>query len=328
MSEMTYNRCGRSGLLFPTVSMGLWYNYGEPDCTETARRMLQFAWDRGISHFDLANIYGPPKGEAERFFGKMLREDFGGLRDQMLISTKAGWPMWEGPYGDLGSRKHLISSLEQSLARIGLEYVDIFYHHRPDTGTPLEETMGALDQVVRQGKALYVGISGYNMEQTRQALRILNKLGTPCLIHQPLFNLFTRGPARQLFPLLEREGVGCIPYSPLAQGLLSDRYLGGSAPKDSRAAKPHGYLKTAALTERKLAILHALNKLAARRGQSLAVMSLAWVLQHPCVTSVLIGASCVEQIEANLACMDSPAFADSELREIADLVGSDTEGRG
>ena len=328
MSAMTYNRCGRSGLELPAVSLGLWYNFGEPDCPGVARDMLRLAWDRGITHFDLANIYGPPKGQAERFFGKVLLEDFPGKRDQMILSTKAGWPMWDGPYGDLGSRKHLIASLDQSLARMGLEYVDIFYHHRPDTGTPLEETMGALDHAVRQGKALYVGISGYNAEQSRQALRILNKLGTPCLIHQPLFNLFTRGPAKELFPLLEREGVGCIPYSPLAQGLLTDRYLGGSAPADSRAAKPHGYLKEAALTDRKLGILNALNDLAARRGQSLAAMSLAWVLQHGAVTSVLIGASHPGQIEANLACLDSPAFSDSELQEILDIVQDEAEGRG
>ena len=327
MGSMAYNRCGRSGLQLPAVSLGLWYNYGEPDCPETARSMLRHAWDRGITHFDLANIYGPPKGEAERFFGKMLQEDFCGLRDQMVISTKAGWPMWNGPYGDWGSRKHLIASLDQSLARMGLEYVDIFYHHRPDTMTALEETLGALDYIVRQGKALYVGISSYNAEQTRQAGRILKNLGTPCLIHQPLYNIFSRGPERELFPLLEKEGIGCIPFSPLAQGLLTDRYLQGEVSADSRAAKPHGYLKKAALTRRKLGILRKLNGVAARRGQSLAAMSLAWVLRQPAVTSVLIGASRLDQIEANLACLGSPEFPDEDLNEILSAVQDECEGR-
>ena len=325
---MTYRRCGRSGLKLPQISLGLWYNFGGPDNPETALDMLRFAWDSGITHFDLANIYGPPKGEAERFFGNILRHEFDGHRDQMVISTKAGWPMWDGPYGDFGSRKHLISSLDQSLSRMGLEYVDIFYHHRPDTCTPLEETMGALDHCVRQGKALYAGVSGYNAEQSRQAFRILNRLGTPCLIHQPLFNLFSRGASSNLFPLLEKEGVGCIPYSPLAQGLLTDRYLKGFAPSDSRAAKPHGYLKEDALTTRKLEILHSLNEMALSRGQTLAAMCLAWVCQHRVVTSVLIGASHPRQIESNLQALNSPEFSEQEIQSILDIVQNENEDRG
>jgi L-glyceraldehyde 3-phosphate reductase len=328
MGDMRYTRCGRSGLMLPAVSLGLWYNYGEPDCPDTARAILRFAWEQGITHFDLANIYGPPKGDAERFFGNILRAEFKGLRDQMVISTKAGWPMWDGPYGDCGSRKHLIASLDQSLARMGLEYVDIFYHHRPDPETPLEETMAALGQIVRQGKALYVGISSYNTEQTRQAMRILRKQGTPCLIHQPLYNIFSRGPERELFPLLEKEGIGCIPFSPLAQGLLTDRYLQGKLPVNSRVVKPHGYLKKEALTTAKLAILHQLNDFAGHRGQSLAAMSLAWVLHQSAVTSVLIGASCVDQVEANLACLESPSFSSDELEEILAIVQNEGEDRG
>ncbi len=325
---MTYHRCGRSGIMLPALSLGLWYNFGAPDSPENASSMLRFAWDRGITHFDLANIYGPPKGEAERFFGQVLRGDFKGLRDQMVISTKAGWPMWDGPYGNFGSRKHLVASLDQSLGRMGLEYVDIFYHHRPDVDTPLDETMAALDQVVRQGKALYVGVSSYNAEQTRQSVQILRKMGTPCLIHQPLYNLFSRGAERELFPLLEKEGIGCIPFSPLAQGLLTDRYLRGGIPQDSRVAKPHGYLKEAALTKRKLGILHALNEIATRRGQSLAEMSLGWVLHQPAVTSVLMGASRVEQMEINLGCLSGPVFSSEEHREILELLQDETEGRG
>ena len=320
--------CGISGLTLPRVSLGLWYNYGAPDDVVNAKQMLKFAWDHGITHFDLANIYGPPKGEAERFFGKVLREEFQGYRDQMVISTKAGWPMWEGPYGDGGSRKHLVASLDQSLQRLGLEYVDIFYHHRPDTSTPLEETMRALDHIVRQGKALYVGLSSYNAEQSRQAFKILRKLGTPCLIHQPLYNMFTRGAERELFSLLEREGVGCIPFSPLAQGLLSDRYLTGQIPQDSRAASSHGYLKSDAITERKLRILKALDRIAIERGESLACMSLAWVLRQKAVTSVLIGASRVSQIEENLKCLNSSPFSEDQLSAIANIVSDETEGRG
>ena len=325
---MRASSCGKSGLKLPRVSLGLWYNYGSTDSSEVAKEMLQFAWESGINHFDLANIYGPPKGEAESFFGKVLKEEFRGLRDQMVISTKAGWPMWEGPYGDGGSRKHLIASLDQSLGRLGLDYVDIFYHHRPDTSTPLEESMMALDHLVRQGKALYVGISSYNAEQSRQAFKILKKLGTPCLIHQPLYNMFTRGAERELFPLLEREGVGCIPFSPLAQGLLSDRYLSGSVPSDSRAASSHGYLKEDAITERKLKILRGLNTIAANRDESLACMSLAWVLRQKAVTSVLIGASRVSQIEENLKCLNSPPFSEDQLQEISEIISDEKEGRG
>ena len=325
---MVSGRCGVSGLKLPRLSLGLWYNYGELDDNAVSLSMLKCAWDQGISHFDLANIYGPPKGEAERYFGEILRGEFRGLRDQMVISTKAGWPMWEGPYGDGGSRKHLVASLDQSLQRMGLEYVDIFYHHRPDTSTPLEETMGALDYLVRQGKALYVGVSSYNAEQSRQAFRILRRLGTPCVIHQPLYNLFTRGAERELFPLLEKEGVGCIPFSPLAQGLLSGRYLSGVIPSDSRAASPHGYLKSAALTERKLNILRGLNEVAQGRGESLSCMALAWVLRQKAVTSVLLGASRVEQIEENIGCLNSAEFSEDELDEIDRIVSDESEGRG
>ena len=325
---MIYTRCGRSGLMLPSVSLGLWFNYGEPDCPDTARAILRFAWEQGITHFDLANIYGPPKGDAERFLGNVLRSDFKGLRDQMVISTKAGWPMWDGPYGNFGSRKHLIASLDQSLARMGLEYVDIFYHHRPDPETPLEETMAALSQIVRQGKALYVGISSYNAEQTRQAMRILRKQGTPCIIHQPLYNIFSRGPERELFTFLKKEGIGCIPFSPLAQGLLTNRYLQSELPMGSRMLKPHGYLKKEALTTKKLDILHELNHFASQRGQSLAAMSLAWVLRQSAVTSVLIGASRVDQVEANLACLESPPFSDDELEKILAIVQTEEESRG
>lgn len=325
---MKYNHCGRSGLKLPLLSLGLWYNYGTSDNQKVAREMLTFAWDKGITHFDLANIYGPPKGAVEKFFGKVLGEELQGLRDQMIISTKAGWPMWEGPYGDGGSRKHLISSLDQSLQRLGVDYVDIFYHHRPDTSTPLEESMMALDSMVKSGKALYVGISSYNTEQSRQAFKLLKKLGTPCLIHQPLYNMFTRGPERELFPLLEREGVGCIPFSPLAQGLLSDRYLNGMIPEDSRAASPHGYLKSEAITDRKLRILSKLNEIAQERNESLACMSLAWVMRQKAVTSVLIGASRVSQIKENLESLNSSAFTDDQLDRITRIIDDETEGRG
>lgn len=325
---MQYFACGKSGLKLPRVSLGLWNNFGETDCKKVAKEMITFAWDNGITHFDLANIYGPPKGEAESFLGKVLKEEFLGKRDQMVISTKAGWPMWEGPYGDGGSRKHLIASLDQSLERLGLDYVDIFYHHRPDTSTPLEESMMALDHLVRQGKALYAGISSYNAEQSRQAFKILRKLGTPCSIHQPLYNMFTRGPERELFPLLEREGIGCIPFSPLAQGLLSDRYLNGEIPADSRAASPHGYLKSEAITDRKLRILKKLDELAQERNESLACMSLAWVLRQKAVSSVLIGASRVSQIKDNLQCLNSSPFTEDQLDRITQIIDDEQEGRG
>ena len=324
---MEYRRCGKSGLHLPRLSLGLWHNYGAPDDPGIAREMLRFAWDKGITHFDLANIYGPPKGEAERFFGKMLREEFAGMRDQMVISTKAGWPMWDGPYGDWGSKKHLVASLDQSLQRMGLDYVDIFYHHRPDTGTPLEETMGALDLIVRQGKALYVGISSYNAEQSRQAFKILRRLGTPCLIHQPLYNMFSRGGEGELFTLLEKEGVGCIPFSPLAQGLLSGRYLLGKVPEGSRAAKSHGYLQAGALTARKLEILHRLDELAQQRGETLAIMALAWILQQTAVTSILLGASQTFQIQENLACLQSQGFSGEDKDFVERILAGETERR-
>jgi L-glyceraldehyde 3-phosphate reductase len=312
---MPYKRCGRSGLKLPAVSLGLWHNFGGVDDFEQARLMLHRAFDLGITHFDLANNYGPPYGSAEETFGRVLREDLRPYRDELVISTKAGWDMWPGPYGDFGSRKYLLASLDQSLARTGLDYVDIFYHHRPDPETPLEETMGALDAAVRQGKALYVGISAYSAEETRRAAGVLRGLGTPCLIHQPRYNLFDRAAEDGLLTVLEEEGIGCIPFSPLAQGLLTDRYLDG-IPADSRAAKPHGYLKANAITKDVLARVRRLHDVARVRGQSVAQLALAWVLRQPAVTSVLIGASRVKQIEECFGALRNLAFTERELEEI------------
>jgi L-glyceraldehyde 3-phosphate reductase len=312
---MPYNRCGRSGLKLPAISLGLWHNFGGVDDYANARAMAHRAFDLGITHFDLANNYGPPYGSAEETFGRILKESLGQYRDELIISSKAGWDMWPGPYGDWGSRKYLLASLDQSLRRLGLEYVDIFYHHRPDPDTPLEETMGALDAAVRQGKALYAGISAYAPGATTRAAAMLRDLGTPCLIHQPRYSMFHRSVEQGLLAVLEEEGIGCIVFSPLAQGLLTDRYLHG-IPDDSRAAKPHGYLKRAAVTDDVVARVRALDAIARERGQSLAQMALAWVLRHTTVTSAVVGASRVAQIEDCVAALANPGFTDDELARI------------
>ena len=317
-ASMTYNRCGRSGLKLPGISLGLWHNFGGVDQFENGRAMLRRAFDLGITHFDLANNYGPPPGSAETTFGEIMRQDLAPYRDELIISSKAGYLMWPGPYGEWGSRKYLIASLDQSLRRMGLEYVDIFYHHRPDPDTPMEETMAALDQIVRSGKALYAGISNYPAEQTRQAARILRALGTPCLIHQPSYNMLNRWIEDGLLAALRDESVGSIVFSPLAQGMLTDRYLAG-IPEDSRAAKG-GFLKPAQITEDKLAKVRRLNDLAQARGQTLAQMSLAWVLRHPEVTSALIGASRTEQIEDAVGALQNRVFADKELASIEQIL--------
>jgi len=317
--EMSYTRCGVSGVQLPKISLGLWHNFGEPDDFDMARSMLRRAFDLGITHFDLANNYGPPNGAAETTFGKLLKQDFTAYRDELLISTKAGWDMWPGPYGDHGSRKYLIASLDQSLKRMGLEYVDIFYHHRPDTGTPLEETMGALDQIVRSGKALYVGISSYNPEQTRQAAKILRDLGTPCLIHQPKYNMFHRLPEKGLFQELKKNGMGSIVFSPLAQGVLTDRYLSGF-PEDSRAVRDGRYLKPEFIKDTQLDKVRALKKIADQRGQNVAQLAIAWVLRHDEVTSALIGASKVSQIEEAVVALDQTDFDETELTAIETVL--------
>jgi L-glyceraldehyde 3-phosphate reductase len=319
-ASMQYRRCGRSGLKLPALSLGLWHNFGGVDVMENARDILHLAFDRGITHFDLANNYGPPPGSAEENFGRILKRDFHGYRDELIISSKAGYLMWAGPYGEWGSKKYMISSLDQSLKRMGLDYVDIFYHHRPDPDTPLEETMGALDLIVRQGKALYVGISNYHPEEAARALKILNELGTPCLIHQPKYSMFERWVEQEgLLDLLEQEGVGCIPFSPLAQGMLTNKYLKG-IPADSRAAKSHGFLQEEELTEDKLAKIQALNALAGERGQSLAQMALAWLLKDDRVTSVLIGASRPEQLANSLECLNNLHFSEDELQKIENIL--------
>ena len=318
---MKYNRCGRSGLLLPAISIGLWHNFGGVDIFENGRKIIRRAFELGITHFDLANNYGPPPGSAEENFGSVLRKDFPGtLRDHITITTKAGYTMWGGPYGDWGSRKYLVSSLDQSLKRMRVKYVDIFYSHRPDPSTPVEETMMALDHVVRQGKALYAGISNYNAEQTEKAVSILNSLGTPCLIHQPKYSMFVRTPEEGLLDVLEKKGVGCIPFSPLAQGMLTDRYLKGIRP-DSRAAKEHGFLKTQEITPDKLDIIKKLNEMAVKRGQSLSQMAIAWLLRKPVITSVLIGVSSVEQLETNIRTLDNISFTDEELEQIEKILG-------
>ena len=320
--SMAYNRCGRSGVLLPAVSLGLWHNFGSVDVFENGRSIVRRAFDRGITHFDLANNYGPEPGSAEEQFGAILQKDFNGhLRDELIISTKAGYLMWPGPYGEWGSRKYLISSLNQSLQRMGLEYVDIFYSHRPDPNTPLEETMMALDAVVRSGKALYVGISNYAVEQAQQAIEILGRLGTPCLIHQPKYSMFERWVEGGLLEVLGKEGVGCIAFSPLAQGLLTDRYLGG-IPADSRAAKSHGYLQKNEITGGKLDKIKRLNAVAMARRQSLAQMSLAWLLKDKRITSVLIGASSVQQLDDNLESIKHLDFSQQELSSIEDILAA------
>jgi L-glyceraldehyde 3-phosphate reductase len=313
--RMSYRRAGRSGLLLPAISLGLWHNFGSVDPFENARAMVLRAFDLGITHFDLANNYGPVPGSAEETFGRILRHDLAHHRDELIVSTKAGWPMWPGPYGDGGSRKYLLASLDASLRRMGLDYVDIFYHHRPDPDTPLEETMAALDQAVRQGKALYVGISAYDPAGTAEALGILRGLGTPVIIHQPSYSMLNRTPENGLLDLLQAEGVGCIVFSPLAQGLLTERYL-DSIPADSRAGKPGTYLQKDAITAEARRRARCLADIAARRGQSLAQMAVAWVLRHDSVTSALVGASRVEHVEANVAALDHTAFTAEELRDI------------
>lgn len=301
------------------VSLGLWHNFGDADQAGNARELVLRAFDLGITHFDLANNYGVPPGSAERNFGKVLKQELSAYRDELVISTKAGYDMWPGPYGEWGSRKYLLASLDQSLARLGLDYVDIFYSHRPDPETPLEETCGALAQAVRSGKALYVGISNYDAEATARAARLLRELGTPCLIHQPRYSLFERTPEAGLFDVLDREGIGCIAFSPLAQGLLSSRYLKG-LPADARAARDPRFLTPAHLTPETLAKVHGLDALAQARGQSLAQMALAWVLRRPTVTSALIGASSVRQLEENVALLENPSFSASELEAIERIL--------
>ncbi len=318
-ATMKYNRCGRSGLNLPAISLGLWHNFGGVDSLETARAMIKRAFDLGITNFDLANNYGPPPGSAEENFGRILRENLTGYRDELIISSKAGYLMWPGPYGDWGSRKYLIASLDQSLKRMGLEYVDIFYHHRPDPETPLEETMGTLDQIVRSGKAIYVGISNYPHDLTRKAQQILRELGTPCIIHLPVYNMFNRWVENGLLQTLREEGIGCIPFSPLAQGLLTNRYLNGIAP-DSRAAKPHGFLRPHQITDEKIGKVRRLNELANKRGQSLAQMSLAWILRHPEITSALIGASTVAQIDDAVGTLKNLSFTNDELKSIEAIL--------
>ena len=312
--RMTYNRCGRSGLQLPAVSLGLWHNFGHDRPLDTIRAISRRAFDLGITHFDLANNYGPPYGSAEENFGRLLRDDFAPYRDELVVSTKAGYDMWPGPYGEWGSRKYLLASLDQSLDRLGLEYVDIFYSHRFDPDTPLEETMGALDTAVRQGKALYVGISSYSAEKTREAAAILRDLGTPLLIHQPSYSMLNRWIEHGLLDTLGELGVGCITFSPLAQGMLTDRYLDG-IPEGSRASRPSS-LSPDLLTDETLAKIRALNDIAARRGQTLAQMALAWTLRDPRVTSTLVGASSVAQLEANVGALDNLEFTDEELAEI------------
>jgi len=318
-----YNYCGKSGLKLPLVSLGLWHNFGGVDVFENGCAMLRKAFDSGITHFDLANNYGPPPGTAEENFGNIMKKDFKPFRDEMVISTKAGYKMWDGPYGEWGSRKYLLSSLDQSLKRMKLDYVDIFYSHRPDPETPLEETMGALAHAVKQGKALYAGISNYTAVQTKSAAAILRNLGTPCLIHQPKYSMFERWVEDGLLDVLEQEGIGLIAFSPLAQGLLTDRYLKG-IPEGSRASKPHGFLKQKDITPEKLERIRKLNDVAVARGQSLAQMAIVWLLKDKRVTSILIGASSVDQLSDNLAALNRADFSSEELGIIEKILKSDT----
>lgn len=317
--SMTYNRVGRSGLKLPAISLGWWYNFGGVDRLENSRAIARRAFDLGVTHFDLANDYGPPPGSAEMNFGILFNQDFRPYRDELVISTKAGYQMWKGPYGEWGSRKYLLASLDQSLKRMGLDYVDIFYSHRPDPETPLEETMGALDAAVRQGKALYVGISSYSPEMTREAARILREMGTPLLIHQPSYNMFDRWIEDGLLDALTEEGIGCIVFSPLAQGQLTDRYLSG-IPSDARASKTERVWLTPDHVKKNLPKVERLNELAKQRGQSLAQMAIAWTLRNPVVTSSLIGASSVKQLEDNLAALNNLKFSDDELGRIEEIL--------
>jgi L-glyceraldehyde 3-phosphate reductase len=313
--SMTYRRCGRSGILLPIISLGLWHNFGSVDPFEESRAMVLRAFEHGVTHFDLANNYGPEPGSAEETFGRVLGRDLRDHRDELIISTKAGYRMWPGPYGEWGSRKYLIASLDQSLKRMGIPYVDIFYSHRPDPDTPLEETMGALDFAVRSGRALYVGISSYTADDTRRAAEMLGELGTPCLIHQPRYSMFDRWIEKGLLDVLEKRGIGCIAFSPLAQGLLTNRYL-RDIPPDSRAGKPHGYLRPNEITPERRAQIAALDEIASERGQSLAQLAITWVLRDERMTSAIIGASRVSQLEENLAALSAAPLTKDELRRI------------
>ena len=318
-AQLPYRRCGRSGLQLPAISLGLWHNFGSVDTYENARAMLVRAFDLGVTHFDLANNYGPVPGSAEETFGRVLADDLAAHRDELIISSKAGYRMWPGPYGDGGSRKYLLASLDQSLARMGLDYVDIFYHHRPDVDTPMEESLLALDQAVRAGKALYAGLSNYDAEQTRAAAAFARELRLPLVIHQPKYSMFERTPERGLFDVLTEAGIGAIAFSPLAQGLLTDRYL-TDIPADSRAAKSTGFLQVEAVTDERRTQIRALNEIAGARGQSLAQLALAWVLRTPAVTSALIGASRVAQLEQNLAALQRLTLSDDEQGAIARII--------
>lgn len=317
--EMKYRRCGKSGILLPEISLGLWHNFGGVDVYENYRSILRAAFDAGITHFDLANNYGPPPGSAEENFGRILKQDFHQYRDQLIISTKAGYHMWEGPYGEWGSKKYLVASLDQSLKRMDLDYVDIFYSHRPDPNTPLEETMMALDLIVRQGKALYVGISNYQKEEAAKAISILKSLGTPCLIHQPKYSMFERWVEGGLLDVLEENGVGCIPFSPLAQGLLTTKYLKG-IPEDSRAHKSSGFLQENQVTPAAVGKAQQLNEIAQQRNQTLAQMALAWLLKDQRITSVLIGVSKLQQLQDCLKAIDNTTFSGEELSKIEDIL--------
>ena len=317
---MRYNRSGRSGLKLPAISLGLWHNFGGVDTFSNSRAMVLRAFDLGITHLDLANNYGPPPGSAEETFGQIMEKDLRPHRDEFIMSSKAGYTMWDGPYGDWGSRKYLVASLDQSLKRMGLEYVDIFYHHRPDPETPLEETMQALDYIVRSGRALYIGISNYPADKTREAAKILRELGTPCLIHQPSYSMFNRWVEDGLLTALKDEGIGCIAFSPLAQGLLTNKYLGGGIPEGSRASKAHGFLKPTNITDEKLNKVRKLNEMAKAREQTLAQMTLAWVLRHNVMTSVLIGASKVEQIDDAVGALNHLDFTSTELEQIEQIL--------
>lgn len=318
--KMNYRRCGNSGLMLPEISLGLWHNFGGVDVFENARSMVRFAFDQGVTHFDLANNYGPPPGSAEENFGRILAKDFPGyLRDELIISTKAGYRMWPGPYGEWGSKKYLISSLDQSLKRMKLDYVDIFYSHRPDPNTPLEETMGALVQALDSGKALYVGLSSYDAEQTLLALDILEEMGVSCLIHQPKYSMFVRDPEEGLLDVLRENGVGCIPFSPLAQGLLTDRYLHG-IPADSRAAKPHGFLHPEDVSDQRISQVMALKSMADAREQSISQLAIAWLLRTSQITTVLIGASSVDQLSNNLKSIHNTSFSVEELNTIDNIL--------
>lgn len=318
--HMQYRRAGRSGIQLPPISLGLWHNFGSAADYDAARGIVMRAFDLGITHFDLANNYGPPPGAAETTFGKILASGLGTHRDELIISTKAGYLMWPGPYGDGGSRKYLLASLDQSLKRMGIDYVDVFYHHRPDADTPLEETMGALNQAVRSGKALYAGLSNYSPEQTREAAAMLRQSGTPLLLHQPQYSMMHRDVERDLLDVLADEGIGCVVFSPLAQGLLSSKYLHG-IPEDSRAANPEGFLEASAVTEELVGRLHRLNDIASGRGQSLAQMAIGWVLRTEAVTSAIVGARTIEQLEANVVSLDAGPFTDDQLNDIEQALG-------